>query len=154
MVSSLLVAKNAAMGAIAVSLLIQTAPTVAVPPRTLMPTRTPQQWDRDDMHSGFDVVWNSPWPSACPASTIHPTPDFARFGVRTNANAEFNGNVVHTIYCPTSFSTFPHFDENGTAVNGGIPQRGNLTWHLDTVTRDVESLFPDVNFDGYAVIDW
>ena len=60
----------------------------------------------------FDVVWNSPWPTACPVDTINPQPDFERYGVRTNGhNATFNGNVVHTIYCGGGnndfFNSFP-----------------------------------------------
>jgi hyaluronoglucosaminidase len=39
-------------------------------------------------------------------------------------------------------------------INGGIPQRGNLSLHLTRVEHDVEYLLPDPDFDGYAVIDW
>ena len=100
----------------------------------------------------FDVAWNSPWPTYCDDTAA---PDFAAFGVRANGNASFNGDVVWTIYCPTSFSTFPHYDQDTShPVNGGIPQRGNLSLHLDTVRRDVGSLFPNEDFAGYAVIDW
>lgn len=70
--------------------------------------------------------------------------------------------MIWTIYCPTHFKTFPHFTEltlaNGRTVlepvNGGIPQRGNLSLHLEQVHRDVDALFPDPDYHGYAVIDW
>ena len=103
--------------------------------------------------AAFDIAWNSPWPSYC-KTPVQPPPDFARYGVRTNANNSFNGAVVHTIYCPTYFSTFPHFDTTGAAVNGGIPQRGDLNHHLDQVRKDVDTLFPHADYRGYAVIDW
>ena len=105
----------------------------------------------------FDIVWNSPWPSYCKAK-VDPAPTFSEYSVRANTNNTFNGNVVWTIYCPTHFSTFPHFatqsDGSAKPVNGGIPQRGNLSMHLDQVRRDVQALFPDPLYDGYAVIDW
>lgn len=85
----------------------------------------PAPTQKGDKGSGFDIVWNSPWPTACPAGTVRPAPDFARFGIRTNAHAEFNGDVVHTIYCPTSFSTFPHYAEDAPAV--GLKVQDNYT---------------------------
>jgi hyaluronoglucosaminidase len=107
----------------------------------------------------FDIAWNSPWPSYCPKGTVDPRPDFAKFGIRANRNSSFNGDIVTVIYCPTHFHTFPHFEVTASTgetrpVNGGIPQRGNLTTHLAQVRADVEDLFPDPNFGGYAVIDW
>ena len=102
--------------------------------------------------AAFDVAWNSPFPMQCGGIDA---PDFGQWNVRANGpNATFNGDVVWTIYCPTSFSQFPHFDEENRPINGGIPQRGNLSLHLDTVRQDVERLFPDEAFAGYAVVDW
>jgi len=109
--------------------------------------------------NGFEVLWNSPWPSYCKdQSVVAPYPDFEKFGVIANTNASFNGDNVWTIYCPTWFSTFPHMkqQEGGSfvPVNGGIPQRGNLSAHLAQVAADMDTLFPDADADGYIVIDW
>lgn len=107
--------------------------------------------------SHFDIAWNSPWPSYCHAGTVDPQPNFSKFGIRANTNNSFNGDVVHVIYCPTHFSTFPHFavtSDGVRPINGGIPQRGNLSLHLEQVRTDVLSLFPDPDYSGYAVIDW
>ena len=48
---------------------------------------------------------------------------------------------------------WPCFAPNGTALNGGIPQRGDLDRHLAKVKSDIAARLP-VGFDGYAVIDW
>jgi len=70
--------------------------------------------------------------------------------VRTNhgGKATLNGDIIHIIYTPDHFSTFPHFAPNGTAVNGGIPQRGNLSLHLALVQREVKAMFPNASYDG------
>lgn len=48
---------------------------------------------------------------------------------------------------------WPSLFANGTAVNGGLPQLGNMSLHLDKVRFDAAALLPP-DFDGYAVIDW
>lgn len=49
---------------------------------------------------------------------------------------------------------WPAIDAAGTAYNGGIPQRGNLTKHLAQVATDVASTFPNPEHDGMISIDW
>ena len=102
--------------------------------------------------SGWGVYWNSPYPQNC--ADRSGAPNFAQFGVTTNANASFNGGAVFTIYTPTYFKTWPHIGANGEVVNGGVPQLGNLSLHLVQVAADVASLLPDSGFAGHAVIDW
>jgi hyaluronoglucosaminidase len=48
----------------------------------------------------------------------------------------------------------PHFAPDGTAVNGGIPQLGNLTLHLDKFKRDLAAEIPDPNYRGYCLLDF
>ena len=43
---------------------------------------------------------------------------------------------------------------NGKAVNGGIPQLGNLTKHLELFRQNVSSMIVDPDYSGLAVIDW
>ncbi|TOF71694.1 hypothetical protein CGJ15_27855, partial [Vibrio parahaemolyticus] len=47
---------------------------------------------------------------------------------------------------------FPYLN-NSTAVNGGIPQNGNLTHHLQVFTDKVHQQM-QVNFSGVAVLDF
>ena len=48
---------------------------------------------------------------------------------------------------------WPCVDDNGTAINGGIPQLGNLSMHLQQVRLDIAQQLA-VGFDGWAVIDF
>ena len=43
---------------------------------------------------------------------------------------------------------------NGEEVNGGIPQLGNLSLHLEKFRERVEIMIPDEKFNGLAIIDW
>ena len=107
------------------------------------------------------LLWNSPFPQQCanaPAS-VKTAAYFRRFGVTANAQARFNGEEITTLYCPKlagynfTFGLWPHYDGT-TAVNGGIPQRGNLTAHLAAVAAAIDGVFPDVDHAGVVVIDW
>ena len=40
------------------------------------------------------------------------------------------------------------------AVNGGVPENANLSAHLAALEHDVPRWLPDVEWDGYAVIDF
>jgi hyaluronoglucosaminidase len=105
----------------------------------------------------FDIVWNSPWPRACADASGVSSSALNRFGVRTNADVAFNGDVISTLYnheAASSIGDWPSIFPNGTvAANGGIPQLGSLAVHLAAVRRDIEALFPDPAFDGYVAID-
>jgi hyaluronoglucosaminidase len=107
-------------------------------------------------NTNFQIAWNSPWPSHCPASYDPPHDIISRFGVDINLNNSFNGGVVTTLYNNPSRMTvglWPCYTENGTAINGGLPQLANLTQHLDQVKLDIAAQLP-AGFDGWAVIDW
>ena len=42
----------------------------------------------------------------------------------------------------------PHFATDGTAVNGGLPQLGNLTLHLELFERDFAAMIPMLEMAG------
>lgn len=101
----------------------------------------------------FEVAWNTQWPTACKRS--YPADSITRYGVKANAGNAFNGEVVTTLYnrpWAMTLGRWPCLFANGTAINGGLPQLGNLTQHLDQVRIDASKLPAD--FSGYAVIDW
>jgi len=102
----------------------------------------------------FEIAWNSPWPSSC--KTKVKTDALTRFGIQTNAANAFNGRTITTFYNNPGRMTlgrWPCFYKNGTSLNGGLPQLGNLTAHLAQVRLDVARLLPE-DFSGLAVIDW
>ena len=101
----------------------------------------------------FEVAWNTQWPASCPQH--FPSDAITRFGVTTNAGNAFNGKAVTTMYnrpWAMTLGAWPCLFANGTAVNGGLPQLGNLSRHLEQVRIDAAKLPAD--FAGYAVIDW
>ena len=121
----------------------------------------------------FRVIWNSPWPSGCPNTTWSGSatrrPRLDAFGIEANEGDDFNGETIFTFY--TSFNTHGIFSAipryvapdasckgcpNAgccVAVNGGIPQRGNLSLHLSTVAAAVRTALPP-SFAGVSVLDW
>eukprot|EP00672_Neobodo_designis_P018049 CAMPEP_0174849082 /NCGR_PEP_ID=MMETSP1114-20130205/13890_1 /TAXON_ID=312471 /ORGANISM="Neobodo designis, Strain CCAP 1951/1" /LENGTH=418 /DNA_ID=CAMNT_0016083393 /DNA_START=28 /DNA_END=1284 /DNA_ORIENTATION=- len=119
-------------------------------------------------------VWNAPT-SGCYecARREHRTFDPAAFGIATNPDTRFFGPVVTLFYKMGAFPLL-HGDIVGTpcwvhdkapcswdpwrnitaVANGGVPQRANLTLHLEEVTTDVVAAIPNASYDGLVVIDW
>ena len=93
----------------------------------------------------YAAVWNSP--------TIHcpgPTLDLSRFHIMQNQGDAIDGGNITVMW---NIGLFPAIGTlNATIVNGGIPQKGNLTLHLEKVKKDLEASIPDSNFTGLGVI--
>ena len=47
----------------------------------------------------------------------------------------------------------PRINADGSFVNGGIPQRGNVTLHLEKLARDLARILPR-NASGAVLLDW
>ncbi|KAK8752985.1 hypothetical protein OTU49_001797 [Cherax quadricarinatus] len=94
----------------------------------------------------FTVYWNSPTGN-CAKFGVHI--DASAFGIVQNTDDVFYGDKVTIFYNP---GAFPYLN-NSTAVNGGIPQNGNLTHHLQVFTDKVHQQM-QVNFSGVAVLDF
>ncbi|XP_055598238.1 hyaluronidase Tab y 2.0101-like [Uranotaenia lowii] len=103
----------------------------------------------------FDVYWNIP-SFMCKQYGL----DFSHlgytYGVAQNPKDSFRGNVFTILYDPGKFPAI--FEKKDTNVlykrNGGVPQEGNLTEHLEIFRMHVEQQMPDPNFPGVAVIDF
>lgn len=95
----------------------------------------------------YSAVWNSPT-TQCFGSSL----DLSKFNIIQNQNDAISGGNI------TFFGDIGQFPVWGTAntsiVNGGIPQLGNLSLHLELVKKDINSIIPDVDFVGLAVIDF
>lgn len=63
----------------------------------------------------------------------------------------FNGRAVN-IY--GNNGAFPRIASDGTLVNGGVPQRGNLSLHLTKLARDLAALVPNQSFVGHCLVDY
>lgn len=77
-----------------------------------------------------------------------------KYGIIVNRNDRFRcGDRIAILYDP---GDFPAILRNGNELflrNGGVPQEGNLTLHLDVFQETVETLIPE-NYDGIGVIDF
>ncbi|XP_016068795.1 PREDICTED: hyaluronidase PH-20 [Miniopterus natalensis] len=58
-----------------------------------------------------------------------------------------------TLFYVDRLGLYPHIDKHGKSHNGGIPQLGNLTKHLEKAKKDIAFYMP-TDKPGLAVIDW
>ncbi|XP_060534174.1 hyaluronidase-like [Cylas formicarius] len=103
---------------------------------------------------GFKVYWNSPT-FQCDSHKQNFSQLLEKYGIVQNANARFRGDNITILYDPGSFPAI--LKDAGDRLflrNGGIPQQGNLTLHLNLLNEIVEQLIPNTFFSGIAVIDF
>lgn len=107
--------------------------------------------------TAFKVYWNSPT-FQCASHKIYFTEVAQQFGIIQNTNDTFRGNEIVIMYDPGYFPAL--LEQKGTKQlfyrNGGVPQQGNLTVHLEYFRKHVEEQIPDINFDGkiFLCIDY
>jgi hyaluronoglucosaminidase len=71
------------------------------------------------------------------------------------ANFTQTGNDCSTPGCSHwTQGVFPTISESGKKVNGGVPQRANLSEHLQRLASDVTHWIPDPEWSGNAVLDF
>ncbi|XP_078517392.1 hyaluronidase-1 isoform X2 [Lissotriton helveticus] len=103
------------------------------------------------MDRPFITVWNAPT-QQCQEKYLVEL-DLSVFDIVLNPNQSFAGqNMV--IFYSTQLGYYPYYTNNGTAVNGGIPQRASLIHHLLKTKKDVETAILNPAFYGLAVVDW
>ncbi|XP_064642249.1 hyaluronidase-like [Lineus longissimus] len=98
----------------------------------------------------FLTVWNAPSEKCLKKYGVFL--NLTAFDIAVNPAHQFIGDVM-TIFYHYQLGKFPFFLPDGRAVNGGLPQLGNLTAHLEQCKKDFRSFIPDVTFGGLAVID-
>jgi hypothetical protein len=98
------------------------------------------------MASVFDIFWNSPLSESCSSQL-----PLSKYGIIANANGSFFGNRVNLFY-GADVAT-PHYLKNGTAVNGGIPQRGSLAALRGATTELIVRGVTNASYDGLLVLD-
>ncbi|XP_076052602.1 hyaluronidase B-like [Oratosquilla oratoria] len=97
--------------------------------------------------SPFPVYWNVPT-EQCLKYNI--TIDVTKFGITQNTNDDFYGDKVTIFY---NAGKFPVITNDNRVINGGIPQRGNITLHATTFYEKVIQQMPS-NFSGVAILDF
>ncbi|XP_030755052.1 hyaluronidase A-like isoform X1 [Sitophilus oryzae] len=99
------------------------------------------------------VLWNVP-SFQCDPFRLNFSLILDKYHIIQNDNARFRGDKIVIMYDPGSFPAILETG-NGTFLrNGGVPQEGNLTEHLDIFREILEQLIPSKNFSGLAIIDF
>lgn len=78
----------------------------------------------------------------------------ATYGLYQNTNDTFRGETIAILYDPGNFPAL--FEQSSTKKlyrrNGGVPQAGNLSDHLEVFRRHMDELVVDRNFAGNTVL--
>lgn len=106
----------------------------------------------DDEEDGYQVFWNVP-SFMCHRYGFPFNNLTGRYGVVQNDEDVFRGSSITILYDPGLYPAL--VDNDGTVFprNGGVPQEGNLTLHLQRLQESIEDQVP-VDFDGLGVIDF
>lgn len=105
----------------------------------------PQKWPCNPLP--FSYYWNV---GDSTPKTLNPE-KFLVF----SANYTQTGDGCSTPNCQSwSQGLFPTISDDGTAVNGGVPQAANLSAHLELLEKTVVQWIPDPDWDGNAVLDF
>ncbi|KAL6259874.1 hypothetical protein P5V15_009784 [Pogonomyrmex californicus] len=101
----------------------------------------------------FDVYWNVP-SFLCHKYNVT-FENLKDFGIRQNAMDKFRGEQIAILYDPGMFPALLT-DRAGvvTKRNGGVPQEGDLTKHLEVFREDLIKQIPDGSFSGIGIIDF
>uniref|UniRef100_A0AAV2M883 Hyaluronidase n=1 Tax=Knipowitschia caucasica TaxID=637954 RepID=A0AAV2M883_KNICA len=100
----------------------------------------------------FLTVWNAPT-SNC-LSQFDIDLDLGIFNIVQNQNQVFLGDNI-TIFYADKLGLYPRYNGNeGTPVNGGVPQNSSLDKHLRAASDDIRVAIPRSDFQGLAVVDW
>lgn len=108
----------------------------------------------DEDRQGFNVYWNVPT-FMCHKYGLRFEEVSDKFGILQNKKDEFRGNEITILYDPGMFPALLK-DSDGHVVrrNGGVPQEGNLTRHLEVFRKHLTEQIPDESFRGVGVIDF
>ncbi|XP_071841359.1 hyaluronidase-1-like [Apostichopus japonicus] len=127
----------------------------------LDPTKSLQTVEEEDVFANvvpkmeeiaFSAYWNLPTYECLDKFGIDL--QLGKFGITSNANGSKTGDAL-VLFSQLVFGVYPHFDKyTKVPVNGGLPQLGNLTQHLEKAAQDIVSAIPNANFSGLAIIDW
>ncbi|KAJ8686578.1 hypothetical protein QAD02_022372 [Eretmocerus hayati] len=102
----------------------------------------------------FQIIWNVPT-FMCHKYGLDFSQVSTKFGFSQNEGDEFRGDKIALLYDPGYFPAMLKDDEGNYAHrNGGVPQEGNLTLHLEYLSRNITEQIPDEDFSGLAVIDF
>ncbi|KAF7665691.1 hypothetical protein LDENG_00135090 [Lucifuga dentata] len=97
------------------------------------------------------LAWNVPTEDCGPRYGVHFQLD--QFQIVASPNEGFVRQNL-TMFYKDRLGLYPYFEEDGTAVNGGLPQVASLTHHLEKMPEGVKKYIREPGAKGLAIIDW
>ncbi|XP_061641463.1 hyaluronidase-2-like isoform X2 [Phyllopteryx taeniolatus] len=97
------------------------------------------------------LAWNAPTEDCFPRHRVSLQLD--QFQIVASPNEGFVKQNL-TIFYNDRLGLYPHFEPDGTPVNGGLPQVASLAHHLDKMPEGVKKYIREPSAKGLAVIDW
>ncbi|VVC92703.1 unnamed protein product [Leptidea sinapis] len=91
----------------------------------------------------FQVYWNVPT-RQCKDKNIPFNNLEEKYGIIQNRNDAFEGDRITILYHPGLIPAIL----DGKLINGGVPQEGSLSKHLDQLRKDIYKKIPDPDFNG------
>lgn len=97
----------------------------------------------------FTPYWNIPT-FQCASHKINFTELAKKYNISQNKYDTFRGDIITILYDPGAFPAILTSSKTRKVVlrNGGVPQEGNLTLHLDIFRKTIEELIPNEKFPG------
>jgi hyaluronoglucosaminidase len=101
------------------------------------------------------TITTAPFPLYWNVGEQNPPPvDVTQWGF-TSRNYTQVGNECSNPGCrPWTQGLFPTINDTGEKINGGVPQAGNLSLHLNSFKEGVLKWIPDEEWSGNAVLDF
>lgn len=102
----------------------------------------------------FEIYWNVPT-FMCHKYGLYFEEVSGKYNILQNRKDQFRGDRIAILYDPGMFPAILK-GEKGRVVlrNGGVPQEGNLTRHLEVFREHLISQIPEQSFGGIGVIDF
>uniref|UniRef100_P49370 Hyaluronidase A n=1 Tax=Vespula vulgaris TaxID=7454 RepID=HUGAA_VESVU len=101
----------------------------------------------------FNIYWNVPT-FMCHQYDLY-FDEVTNFNIKRNSKDDFQGDKIAIFYDPGEFPALLSLkDGKYKKRNGGVPQEGNITIHLQKFIENLDKIYPNRNFSGIGVIDF
>nr|AAD32195.1 putative hyaluronidase [Lutzomyia longipalpis] len=98
--------------------------------------------------NSFTIYWNVPT-HQCEKLNVSFISLLKELNIVHNKDGNFSGESFTILYSPGLWPSMEHKN----ITNGGMPQCGNMTLHLEKLEKDVKEKLKDDGYSGLAVID-
>ncbi|XP_047355440.1 hyaluronidase B [Vespa velutina] len=101
----------------------------------------------------FNIYWNVPT-FMCHQYGLY-FDEVTNFNIKHNSKDNFQGDKIAIFYDPGEFPALLPLKYGKYKIrNGGVPQEGNITIHLQRFIEHLDKTYPNRNFSGIGVIDF